>query len=88
MKIPPSYTDCQGVNTLTVSIRLKDISISVSSNMNSLNLFLNMKNVQISNLIYTQNAFYQPVAYLIKLASLCPGLVRLAIFISKIIINH
>ena len=29
MKIPQSYTDCQGVNTLTVSIRLNPILISI-----------------------------------------------------------
>ena len=29
MKIPQSYTDCQGVNTLTVSIRLNPILIPI-----------------------------------------------------------
>ena len=79
-EISQSYTECQGVNTLTVSIRLKDILILVPINVNSLNIFLNIMNVQISSLIYTQNAFHHPVADMLKLATLRPGLVRLAIF--------
>ena len=79
-KIPQSNTECQGMNTLTVSIRLKDILILVPINVNSLNIFLNIKNVQISSLIYTQRAFHHPVANMLKLAPLRPGLVRLAIF--------
>ena len=39
-----------------------------------------MKNVEISILIYVQNASHHPVAKLIKLAPLRPGLVCLAIF--------
>ena len=56
MKSPQSYTDCQDVNTLTVSIRLKDILISgpINVNKNTLNISLNMKNVEISILIYMQ----------------------------------
>ena len=81
MKSPQSYTDCHGVNTLTVSIRLKDILISVPINLNTLNISLNMKNVEISILIYMQNASHHPVAKLLKGASLRPGLVCLAIFI-------
>ena len=48
MKSPQSYTDCHGVNTLTVSIRQKDILISGPINVNTLNISLNMKNVEIS----------------------------------------
>ena len=81
MKIPQSCTDCQDVNTLKVSMRLKDILISVLINGNSLNIFLNIKNVQISSLIYTQRPFHQPVANMLKLAPLRPGLVHLAIFL-------
>ena len=82
MKSPQSYTDCQGVNTLTVSIRLKDILISVPINLNTLNISLNMKNVEISILIYMQNASHHPVSKLLKLAPLRPGLVRLAFFLA------
>ena len=56
------------------------ISISVPINENSLNISLNMKNVEISILIYMLNASHQPVAKLLKLAPLRPGLVCLAIF--------
>ena len=80
MKSPQSYTDCQSVNTLPVSTRLKDILISVPFNVNALNISLNMKNVEISTLIYMQNASHHSVAKLLKLAPLRPSLVRLAIF--------
>ena len=69
------------MNTLTVSIRLKDILISVPINLNTLNISLNMKYVEISILIYMQNASHHPVSKLLKLAPLRPGLVRLAIFL-------
>ena len=62
MKSPQSYTDCQGVHTLTISIRLKDILISGPINVNTLNISLNMKNVEISILIYMKNASHHPVA--------------------------
>ena len=62
MKSPQSYTDCHGVNTLTVSIRQKDILISGPINVNTLNISLNMKNVEISILIYMKNATHHPVA--------------------------
>ena len=80
MKSPHSYTDCQGVNTLTVSIRIKDILISVPINVNTLDISLNMKNVGISIFIYMKNASHHPVVKLLKLAPICPGLVCLAIF--------
>ena len=80
MKSPQSYTDCHGVKTLTVSIRQKDILISGPINVNTLNISLNMKNVEISILIYMQNASHHRVAKLLKVAPLRPGLVRLAIF--------
>ena len=41
--------------------------------------FLKIKNAPI--LIYTQNAFYHPVAYLLKLSPLCPSLVHLTILV-------
>ena len=53
--------------------------------MKSLNISLNMKNVEISILIYMQNASHHPVAKLLKVALLRPGLVRLAIFILMVI---
>ena len=62
MKSPQSYTDCHCVNTLTVSIRQKDILISGPINVKTLNISLNMKNVEISILIYMKNASHHPVA--------------------------
>ena len=72
---------------MTVSIRPKDILISVPINLNSLIISLNIKNVEISIVIYMQNVFLHPVAKLLKLAPLRPGLVRLAIFLLYIIHN-
>ena len=43
-----------------------------------------MKKVEISILIYMKNASHHPVAKLLKLAPLRPGLVRLAIFFNYI----
>ena len=56
------------MNTLTVSIRQKDILISGPINVNTLNISLNMKNVEISILIYMQNASHHPVSKFLKLA--------------------
>ena len=75
MKIPESYNDSKGVSTLTVSTRLKDISISIPIYMKYEVFRLVSNTKKLAFILFTK---------LLKLAPLRPGLVRLSIFLAHI----
>ena len=82
VKISQSYTDSEGVNTLSVSTKLKDISIFIHIYMKFKNSYQWWRTLKYQFRDTRKTLAFILFTNLLKLAPLRPGLVRLAIFMS------